>query len=82
MAPWRLFLLAFVALASSLDAAIAALGEADPGAYVAVTVLSFYIAYALANPGLRGRATLLLHALMLSSFAVAAALKIYAVLAG
>jgi len=77
------FTLLYTGLVALFNSTLLLLGERRVDAYVAVNVLSFYVSYSLARPPTRpGVATVVLHVLLLTVFAVVVALRVYEVLVG
>jgi hypothetical protein len=77
------FALLYTGLVALFNSTLLLLGERRVDAYVAVNVLSFYVSYSLARPPTRpGVATVVLHVLLLTVFAVVVALRVYEVLVG
>jgi hypothetical protein len=77
------FSILYTGLVALFNSTLLLLGERRVDAYVAVNVLSFYVSYSLARPPTRpGVATVVLHVLLLTVFAVVVALRVYEVLVG
>lgn len=69
-------------MAMLASASMYLLGESRVDAYASVNVLTYFVSYAVARPGLeRSRAVRCLNALLLLVFAVVVAWRVYEVLA-
>ena len=77
------FVILFSTLSALFTAALSLLGEGRPDAYIALTILSYYVALALTSPPVMSRrlqATV--NASLLAVFSVIVVYRVYEVLKG
>lgn len=77
------FVILYAALSALFTASLSLLGEERPDAYLALTILSYYVALALASPPVRSRSIQAsVNASLLAVFAAIVAYRVYEVLKG